>query len=84
MGANEAMDRKQSSSGDGLKEQEFEVDDTQLVQAAYETLLRLPLAGMCRHRLNGTLAALREELVVLTGVDAETIQTQCEHNALKK
>jgi len=56
-----------------------EKDNTpHIVREAYLTLLSLPLTGASRLRLQSTLAGLRDELALLTGMDAETIQNSCE------
>lgn len=52
--------------------------EADLIAAAYVSLLRLPLASLRRHRLDRTLASLRDELALFEAKDAEHIQTRFE------
>jgi hypothetical protein len=58
-----------------------DITERRIIAVAYQSLAHLPLGSMSRHRLQGTLAALRDELALLSGMSAEEIQNRAEHIA---
>lgn len=56
----------------------MEPDELDLVISAYEELLKLPLGSMTRHRVQASLANLRDEIAHQTGRTAEDVQTKFE------
>lgn len=57
------------------------MDEINLVESAYEELLKLPLSSMTRTRLQSALAALRDEIALLTDRDPEEVQDEFEYHA---
>jgi len=49
-----------------------------IILVAYQSLVHLPLDSMSRHRLQGAMALLRDELALLSGMSAEKIQNRAE------
>jgi hypothetical protein len=55
-----------------------------VVSVAYQALLLLPLDSILRHRLQGTLCLLRDEIARMFDKTPEQVQTDCEAMADKQ
>jgi len=58
-----------------------DINERRIILVAYQSLMHLPLYSTSRHRLQGALAALRDELALISGMSAEQIQNRAEHIA---
>jgi len=57
------------------------INERRIILVAYQSLAHLPLDSMSRHRLQGAMAALRDELALISGLPAEEIQNRAEYVA---
>jgi hypothetical protein len=57
------------------------IDELDLIVKAYEGLLLLPLGSKTRHRIEPSLAYLRDEIALRTDRSAESVQNEFEARA---